>query len=220
MEKGCWLTLIVSLFLSFPVLAGDEATMVSSVTAVQTATSALVTKPAGFQSLRLGEAYDRIAGNNPLHPSTQNKSTDLPPSTQGLWRVLIQIVVSLAVVVVVIIGISWLMRKWGGGSFLTTTGPLKVLSRQNLSNKSSLYVVSALDRFLIIGETSQGLSCLSEFSDSEENRRLRDKWGWEGQTPTANEDLYTPETSPFGPTLRSHVEELQKELTRFQGKTP
>lgn len=126
-------------------------------------------------------------------------------------------VFSLFIVVGVIYAASYAAKRWSGGALLTTTGPLKVLARQSLSSKSSVYIVAAMDRLLIIGETSQGLTCLSQFEDPEENKKIRETWGWEGAGTKERNRLFTPKSSPFGPTLRSHVEDLERELTKFQG---
>lgn len=167
-----------------------------------------------FQASKFAEAYDREierSESKRLGPTTAS----VTPSP-SFGSVLSKLVFSLIVIVGVIYGASYAAKRWGAPSFLSTVGPLKILSRQSLSSKSSVYIVAALDRFLIIGETPQGLTCLSQFADPEENQRLREKWGWEGASPGEKNRLYSPSLSPFSPNLQSHVEELERELSRMR----
>jgi flagellar biogenesis protein FliO len=167
-----------------------------------------------FSAQRFSEAYDRAARKGAAKPV--DSAAVVSSTSLDLAPLLSKMVFSLLVIVGVIYAVSYAARRWSGGTLLPTMGPLKVLARQPLSSKSSVYVVAAMDRLLIIGESSQGLTCLSQFEDTEENRRLRETWGWEGAGAKEKNRLYYPKTSPFGPSLRSHVEDLERELSKFQ----
>jgi flagellar biogenesis protein FliO len=183
------------------------------------ASPATVIGPAAenFDSKSFSEAYDRVTHSRSAQVQAAGFEQRELSAPIGLGGILLQVVVSLGVVVGLIYGGSYLLRRFASGSMLHSTGPLKVLARQSLSQKSTVYVVSALDRFLIIGENSQGLTCLSEFDDPEENLKLREQWGWELGNSAEKNRLYTPRNSPFGPTLDSHVSELERELQRIKG---
>jgi flagellar biogenesis protein FliO len=174
-------------------------------------------QPEPFSAERFSQTYDRIA-----HQTDRKPMADQPlVSVSGLEVVPFvgKTILSLLVILGLIYGLSQLLKKWNGGVLLSTAGPLKVLARQTLSSKSTIYVVAAMDRFLIIGENTQGLSCLSQFDDSEENRKIRETWGWDGMGTRERNRLYSPPTSPFRPTLQSHVEEIEREISRLQEVT-
>ena len=166
-----------------------------------------------FDSARFAAAMDQASGT-PGEGSANLDSHETPFGSLG--ALLSRTLVSLAVIVGLIYAFGQVMRKLGGRSFDSSHGPLRVLLKRPLSQKSNLYVVSALDRYLIIGETAQGLTCLSELSDPEENRRLAEKWDWEVSQPGHRENLFAPGTSPFAPKLRSQVEEIERELEGYQ----
>jgi len=169
-----------------------------------------------FDAQRFGKAYDQVShGSRPSWGTSQAGEVTSEPST-GLGRILAQVVFSLLLIIGAIYFGSYFLNRFFGKSFLNTTGPLKVLAKKSLSQKNSVYVVGALDRFLIIGESPQGLTCLAEFDDPEENRKLQESWGWEWGVPGEKNKLYTEKTSPFGPTLQSHVSELEQELARIR----
>ena len=168
-----------------------------------------------FSPERFSQTYDRVARKEVVKGADSKAVLTASPSL-GFTPLLSKVVFSLLVVVGVIYAASFAAKRWQGGALLSNPGPLKVLARQSVSSKSSVYIVAAMDRFLIIGESPQGLTCLSQFDDAEENKRLRETWGWEGAGAREKNRLYTPKTSPFGPTLRSHVEDLERELSRFQ----
>ncbi len=168
-----------------------------------------------FSAESFSEAYDRAARKG-IGKDTESTVTSTSAPSLGIAPLLSKMVFSLLVVVGVIYAASCAAKRWSGGTLLSSVGPLKVLARQSLSTKSSVYVVAAMDRFLIIGESPQGLTCLSQFEDPVENQRLRETWGWEGTGIKDKNRLYSPKTSPFGPSLRSHVEDLEREISRLQ----
>ena len=169
---------------------------------------------AAFDSESLGEAWERASENS------QRKT--LPATTQAssqpleFGSVLSQIALSLLVIVGGIYGVSFLLKRFLGPTLHGSVGPLKILAKQSLSQKSSVYIVATFDRFLVIGESAQGLTCLCEFDDPEKNRMLQEQWGWDWGSPAEKNSLFSPKTSPFNPSLQSHVSELERELERMK----
>jgi flagellar biogenesis protein FliO len=162
----------------------------------------------------MAAAYDRAAQR--ADHKRSEKTAVAAESESSVSSFAAKIVLSLLMVLGAIYGISYLARYWMGGTLAVAPGPLKVLARHTISSKHSIYLVAALDRFLIIGESPQGLSCLSQFENGEANRKLREQWGWDGSHPREANRLYTPATSPFGPSLKAHVEDLEQELARLR----
>lgn len=212
MSQRLCICALVLVLCAVPALAGEVHTAPPSLRSASTTSSNH--QLAGVQMDRLSKAYDRAIQRN-HHEEGKAPAVGMDTSVD-FGSMIGKMVFSLLLVVGGIYAFCYAARRWTGNALLSTTGPLKVLSRQQISQKSSVYVVAAMDRFLIIGESPQGLTCLSQFDDTEENRHIRDTWGWDGiGVKTANR-LYTPSTSPFGPTLRSHVDELEREISRFQ----
>lgn len=206
--RACALALLLSVV---TVSTGEPAPSPEETPGVQPASHFQNT----FSAERFSQAYDRVARKEGVKGTDSIPAVTATPSL-GLTSLMGKVIFSLLVVVGVIYAASYAAKRWQGGALLSNPGPLKVLARQSVSSKSSVYIVAAMDRFLIIGESPQGLTCLSQFDDAEENKRLRETWGWEGTGARDKNRLYTPRTSPFGPALRSHVEELERELSRFQ----
>jgi flagellar biogenesis protein FliO len=167
-----------------------------------------------FQADRIAEAYDRAAKKTDL--KNTGAAAPITAATTSFASLISKLVLSLLVIIGAIYGLSYLGRNWVGKTLLSTTGPLKVLARQPLSQKHTLYVVSALGRFLIIGEGPQGLACLSQFDDSEENREISETWGWSQPGIQGKGRFLKAAASPFGPSLQSHVEDLERELSRLR----
>lgn len=168
-----------------------------------------------FSAERFSDAYDRAARKG-VTQTAESPTTTVATSSFEIAPMLSKMVFSLLIVVGVIYVASYAAKRWSGGVLLSSAGPLKVLARQPLSAKSSVYVVAAMDHLLIIGESPQGLTCLSRIEDPGEIQRIRETWGWDSAGGKDRSHLYTPKTSSFGPSLRSHVEDLERELSKFQ----
>ncbi len=211
MSKGWRASALTLIFCVVSAFAGEP------VPAPEAAPSAQPTacQEGGFSAERLSQAIDREEQKR-SGQTVETAAVVSPTESSGLVSLLSKMFFSLFIVVGLIYAVSYAARRWSGSVLLPSTGPLKILARQSLSAKSSVYVVAALDRLLIIGESPQGLTCLSQFDDPEENRKLRETWGWEGAGTKERNRLYSPKTSPFGPSLRSHVEDLERELSRLQ----
>lgn len=212
MGKGWRACALVLILYVVPLSAGESAEpSPAAAPSVQPTTRFQET----FSPERFSEAYDRAARKGTAQ-RTESVAVTAAPSSFDLAPMLSKMVFSLLIVVGVIYAASYAAKRWSGGALLASSGPLKVLARQPLSAKSSVYVVAAMDHLLIIGESPQGLTCLSRIEDAEENRRIRETWGWENAGMKSRDRLYTPKNSPFGPSLRSHVEDLERELSKFQ----
>ncbi|MCA9438769.1 MAG: FliO/MopB family protein, partial [Candidatus Omnitrophica bacterium] len=166
-----------------------------------------------FDATRFGEAMDRATGD-PTDSSGESRA--LSTKTASLTTVLGRTILSLFVIIGVIYGLSYLLKNMGVKKPFQTGGPLRVLAKQGLSQKSTVYVVSALNRFLIIGESAQGLTCLSELTDIDDVNRLKKEWGWDGEPAENSVSPFQSTKSLFAPTLRSHMEDLERELQEYE----
>ena len=76
---------------------------------------------------------------------------------------------SLSVVVVLIIGFVWFMRKFvynRSGSNISN-GLVKVISTTFIAPKKSIHLVKIMDRILVIGITENQMQALAEFKEEE-----------------------------------------------------
>lgn len=182
--------------------------------AVAEATASARTEGYRFDADRFARAMDRAAGQSNSDAADADSSKQL--QSASLTSILGKTVLSLLVVVGVIYGLTYALRRLSNQTPFQTAGPLRILARQGLSQKSNVYVVSALNRFLIIGESPQGLTCLSEFTDADEVEELRREWGWDpGAAPKAAAAPFNPR-SLFAPALKSHMDDLERELRSYE----
>jgi flagellar biogenesis protein FliO len=165
-----------------------------------------------FDPARLAASMDRAASKS--QPRVQAQIGLEGSEAPGLTKILAQLLFSLVLVVGLIYGLSYGLKKFAGRNLFNPSGPLKVLARHSVSQKSSVYLVAAFDRFLIIGESPQGLTCLSQFADPEENEKLRRAWGWEESSEPA--PSFGSKAAAFTPVFHSHVTELEREIDRFR----
>lgn len=165
-----------------------------------------------FDSESMADHMDRVESRtrSNVRTNTALEGSNAP----GLTKILAQLLFSLVLVVGLIYGLTYGLRRLAGRNLLNPTGPLKILAKHSVSQKSTVYLVAAFDRFLVIGETPGGLICLSEFTDPEENEERRRVWGWE----TAEEPApsYVPKAASFAPVFKSHVTELEREIDRYR----
>ncbi|MCA9409722.1 MAG: flagellar biosynthetic protein FliO [Candidatus Omnitrophica bacterium] len=166
-----------------------------------------------FDADRFAQAMDR-ASKDPIESGQADQR--LAPNTASLTSVLGRTILSLLIVIGAIYGLSYGLKRMGMKTAFQTVGPLRVLAKQGLSQKSSIYIVSTLDRFLIIGESAQGLTCLSELSDPDEVDRLKREWGWNATQEEESGSLFQSGKSLFSPTLRSHMDDLERELQEYE----
>ncbi len=166
-----------------------------------------------FDADRFGQAMDRASGTPAQDPA---ESSVINTSDISLSRILGRTVLSLIVIIGAIYGLTYFLRNLSNRTSYQNAGPLRVLNKQSLSQKSSVYVVSTLNRFLIIGESAQGLTCLSEFNDPEEVENLKREYGWDGNGQTDGSPTFLSGHSKFAPTLKSHMDDLERELQEYE----
>ncbi len=75
---------------------------------------------------------------------------------------LARLAVSLAVVLGLMLGAAWVLRRRGTGFTRSASGATEVLARQTLSGTASLQVIRVGERALVIGVTDQSVTYLSE----------------------------------------------------------
>lgn len=90
------------------------------------------------------------------------------PSTVQLA---VNLVVSLTVVIGLLVGGAWLVRKQGtrlgllAGGAAGRKGGIKVLDRTPVTRGSSVLLIQVGDRTMVVGATEQGMSLLAEGDD-------------------------------------------------------
>jgi flagellar biosynthetic protein FliO len=127
---------------------------------------------------------------------------------------LARLVVSLAVVLGLMLGAAWVLRRRGGG-FTRPSGVTEVIARQSLSRTASLQVVRVGERTLVLGVTEQSVSYLTE-ADGDELRPTidvragarRDGSGAEWTMPPGSENERS------GSTRTSFLDVLRDRTTR------
>lgn len=204
----CTGVLLVSTFLGNAPAEGEGSVRPEApIPSIQQANSEGPFDPAGLAA-SMDRAANRTAGPSSVRASLEGSEAP------GLTKILGQLLFSLLLVVGLIYGLSYGLRRIAGRGLLSPSGPLRVLSKQSVSQKSSVYLVAAFDRFLIIGESPQGLRCLSEFTDPGENEALRRAWGWDrpGEAPPS----FSSKVSSFAPVFHSHVSELEREIDQYR----
>ena len=184
----------------------------TAATGAKTESSTEKEKGYQFDPARFSVAMDRASG---IPDHSEEGKVVLSTSNTGLSKILGRTVLSLIIVIGAIYGFTYFLKNLSSKTGLQHTGPLRVLAKQRLSQKSSLYVVSTLNRFLVIGETAQGLTCLSEFKDPAEVEKLKVEWGWDSNPPGDPYSKRSPGRSMFAPTLKSHIDDLERELETY-----
>jgi flagellar biogenesis protein FliO len=116
--------------------------------------SAQVPKPSTTQSVSVEN--DKVGGDRP-----DSSSSD----SYGAWG---QLLLAMVIVVGLIVGLGWLLKRLSGGKALHNAGALKLIARANLSAKHQMFLVRMGNRMVLIGAGPQGLSTLSEITDPAE----------------------------------------------------
>lgn len=87
----------------------------------------------------------------------------------SLWGLLARLVISLAVVLGLMLGAAWVIRR-RGGTLMRRIGrglPLEVMARQSLGRSASVQVVRLGERAVVLGVTEQQVTYLTEGDPSE-----------------------------------------------------
>jgi flagellar protein FliO/FliZ len=87
----------------------------------------------------------------------------------SLWGLLARLVISLAVVLGLMVGAAWVIRR-RGGSLMRRIGrglPLEVMARQSLGRAASVQVVRLGERAVVLGVTEHQVTYLTEGDPAE-----------------------------------------------------
>lgn len=106
-----------------------------------------------------------------MEPSMGASPAELP----GLGSSIAASLISLGVVcLLAYFALRWLSRKTGGtGSF--GSGPLRILARQNLDPRRSVFVLEAAGRCFLVGAGDNGMNLLAELDRETMRRELEAK---------------------------------------------
>lgn len=104
----------------------------------------------------------------------------------------VELIVRMTASLLVIGGLLWLVQKMGrsrlGGLGRQTAAPLEITSRKQLTKASSVALIRAGERNLLIGVTDNGISLLAEGDDLVSNVQLLDSSPINDASPTNNTD--------------------------------
>ena len=100
-------------------------------------------------------AYEALNAGRPAEPGTV---TD--PFANG--NLLVSVVVNLGLIVLLIYGSLYLLRRWQGGNLARSARRIAVLETTRLSPKQALHLVRVGEQTLLIGASDAGLTLLSE----------------------------------------------------------
>lgn len=100
-----------------------------------------------------------------------DRSSDSGESMLGPW---VQMILALAVVVALIFGLQWLLKRIGGrragGS---RSGVLDVVARTGVTTRQELMLVRLGERMVLLGRSATGITRLAEIDDANEVQRLQ-----------------------------------------------
>ncbi len=113
----------------------------------------------------LGEALDALA--KPATAAPQGSTAMLFLAT----------LLKLLVVLALIIGTIWVLRKFFGAGGLTGpgTGPIRVLATRHLDARHAVWIVEVGERMLVIGTGAGSISALASIESPVERAAIRDR---------------------------------------------
>ena len=99
------------------------------------------------------------------------------PSSPGILGTTINLLVSLLLVIGLIYLVMAALKYFyvRASIPMKSEGVVKVLAREHIDSKKMMYVVEFGDRVVLIGSAGENLSLLSEVSDPEEAKRIKEK---------------------------------------------
>ncbi len=80
--------------------------------------------------------------------------------------------VALVIVVALVFGVRWALRRWAGGAAPGEGRAVEVLGRTSLSTRHRLYLVRMGERLLLVGGGGETLTTLAEVTDPDEMAEL------------------------------------------------
>lgn len=101
------------------------------------------------------------------------------PPAQNLSWMMTKLSLALAVVIGLGLGCAWFWKSFAVNTLKLRPSGLRVLSRIQMTTKSSVYILEAIDRILVVGEHPTGLTCLTEITDPVEVDKARIRLGAE-----------------------------------------
>jgi flagellar biosynthetic protein FliO len=105
---------------------------------------------------------------------------------------------ALAIVLAVIGGVAWLVRKWVPSARAAESAVLQTVARTTLSPKHSAALLRMGRRFILVGVSPDGVSVLSEVRDHDEASELSARLGVDGRkSEAAFEQLLGKETGTY-----------------------
>jgi flagellar biosynthetic protein FliO len=125
----------------------------ASVTSAQEIISPATTQPASVEDGKIGETPKESSSSDPYEA----------------WG---QLLLAMGIVVGLIVGLGWLVKRLGGSKGLRNAGALKLVARASLSPKHQMFLVRVGSRLVLIGAGPQGLATLSEITDAGEAAEL------------------------------------------------
>lgn len=81
----------------------------------------------------------------------------------------IKMLMILGAMVFVLLGISWWVKRWNQRSFekVNDTNLIKVVERRQIAPRVSVYLIEVEGHTVLVGETPQGLTRLTEYKSEE-----------------------------------------------------
>ena len=79
---------------------------------------------------------------------------------------------SLTIVLLLVGGVAWAVRRWMPGSRIREDGLLRVVARASLTTKSNVALIRLGRRFILLGVSGDRVSMLTEVTDPEEVSEL------------------------------------------------
>lgn len=108
-------------------------------------------------------------------PLESNEVAEIPYDNNQFYEELTSILFTLGLLVIALICISWFVRRMQSTrlQFGNTGSRIKVLEQRQISAKTIIYMIHVNNKALVIADSMNGVTCLSEFplslNDVEEN---------------------------------------------------
>lgn len=112
----------------------------------------------------------------PLSPEFQHALSQNPeplnnPSTGELYLEFFKMIFMLGVIIAFLLLIMWFIKRMLSSRIeqLNTTSVIKILERRPITPKTALYIVEAFDKRLMIAESHNGVTLLSDLTAMDNN---------------------------------------------------
>lgn len=161
----------IAALLAGPALAVPARAQVGPIEAVPSVTTRPA-PPAAVSTLDAEPLFSgRAAPRTPAATATSRPAGSTQPSSLGIN--LGQMFVSLGIVLALIGGLYWIMRRlYGGAAMAATTRVVKVLSRTPLAPRQQAMLLQVGRRVIVVGDSNGTLSQLAQITDADEVAEL------------------------------------------------